>query len=478
MRVSEAVLAPDLLDRLAEKIEAEMGLSFGEAKRRDLLGGVHRIAEAADLDSDACVEWLLDGRWDKAKADLCARHLTIGETYFFREPRAFELVCGYARRKMDNGGRLRIWSAGCCTGEEAYSIAMTLRQRVPELDPERISILATDINDSNLERARAGVYRQWSFRNTGDAMRKLNFSEEDGSQFRINDEIRKLVGFAELNLALPVFPSIATGTQALDIIFCRNVLMYFSRPQARQVIERFRQCLVPGGWLIVSPGEASAELFAGFAPTYYPDAIYFQKNDLQPGGSTPAAMPLSGAATMPGPAAGMPARARPAAEASTRSPARTRPAEQPKSARPHPAAGGAVSPDAHADAVSRARALANEGRMAEAMHDLEQALASGPPTAELYHAKALIAMEAGDQRAAMQSLKRVLYLKPDFILAHYLSGVLQSMRERRGDAVRQFERAAELLEALDGDAVVPGSDGLPAAYLLESVRAYLRRSDK
>lgn len=464
------------MNRLAERIEAEMGLSFPEAKRRELQSAMHRMAEAEEFDNDeACIDWLLSGNWDKRKCDLCGLHLTVGETYFFREPRAFELVADYARKKMREEGagnrHLRIWSAGCCTGEEPYSIAMALKQALPELNSSEISILATDINTRHLQIARAGVYRQWSFRNTATALQNRHFSRQDENLFRIDDEIRTSVRFAELNLAADVYPSIASGTHAQDIIFCRNVLMYFSREQARKVIARFRHCLVEGGWLIVNPSEASSELFAGFTGHYYPDAIYFQKRT--DGHAAQPSPPMPSIASQPGPDA-EPLHSSHLQTASRKRKSRrqTRPVSKPGRIAPVVCVGHDA---ADTDAVITARALANEGQADAALRYLERAIHAGRPTVELYHAKALIAMEAGASCDAVQSLKRVIYLQPDFIPAHYLLGVLQAAEHRHGEAVRQFKVTDELLASLaDGD-IVPGSDGLHVAYLRESVRAYLRK---
>ncbi len=485
MNTIEHTVSPELMEQLAEKIEAETGLSFPAAKQRDLGNAVRRMAESKGFDhGDACIDWLLRGRWDKEKTDLCAHHLTIGETYFFREPRAFDLVCGYARKKLKDTGstnmQLRIWSAGCCTGEEPYSIAMALRHGVPDLEPRRTSILATDINVRHLQFARAGVYRQWSFRNTHAAMQKLDFSEEGENQFRIHDRIRGQVKFEELNLALPLYPSVATNTREMDIIFCRNVLMYFSRHQMKKVIERFRQCLVDGGWLIVSPSEASSELFAGFSGVYYPDAIYFRKTGHSDASGpklyvVPSAPSDSQSCKVPeGIQSGSDspdklAYAKTRLPGSKRSGAENREEKRKTGENTH-------AVEAGADAVKRAHALANEGDIAEAMRCLEQAIKTGPATVELFHAKALIAMESGDHRDAMQSLKRVIYLDPDFVLAHYLMGVLQSAQNRHTDAVRQFKTAGELLDAMDEGDLVPGSDGLSTAYLRDSVRSYLQKS--
>lgn len=480
------MVLPTIMDRLATRIEAEMGLFFPPAKQRDLQRAVHGMAEAKGFGQDeACIHWLLSGQWDQEKVDLCAHYLTVGETYFFREPRAFDLVCDYARQKMGEAGgadtQLRIWSAGCCTGEEPYSIAMALRYKAPGLDPRRISILATDINRSHLQFARAGVYRQWSFRRTLTEIQKLNFSEIGKNRFRICQQIKNQVTFAELNLALPVYPSIANNTHTMDIIFCRNVLMYFSRYQVKNVIERFRQCLVDGGWLIVNPSEASAELFAGFSGIYYPDAIYFQKNSqpttkpklhVVPG----LVQPMSTDSSSKGAIQHCVARIDHVPAIGIRAAARVQRTTKRKAAR-RGAADDVSSVDSDPGVVIRARALANEGDITAAMHCLEEATKTGPQTAELYHAKALIAMESGDWRDAIQSLKRLIYLEPNSILAHYLMGILQLEQNRRAEANRQFEAANELLDALQDDELVPGADGLSAAYLRESVRSYLGKGD-
>jgi chemotaxis protein methyltransferase CheR len=109
------------------------------------------------------------------------------------------------------------------------------------------------------------------------------------------------------------------------------------------------------------------------------------------------------------------------------------------------------------------------------MRCLEQAIKDRPASVDLYYAKALVAMESGDTGGAMQSLKRVIYLQPDCIIAHYLMGVIQSRRDRYEEASRRFETVSELLSTLKGDDIVPFSEGLSAAYLLESVQSFLRK---
>lgn len=462
MPPTDYVLSAGLIERLANKIEAETGWSFAGSKRRDLCLAIRRMAESVGMENgEEFVDWLLAGAWDKSKADLCTHYLTIGETYFFREPRAFELVSNYAREKIAAFGaqntRLRIWSAGCCTGEEAYSIAMALRQSVPQLPARQISILGTDINGRHLQFAQAGMYRQWSFRNFDPALQKLYFSTADEGQYQLNKEIREMVKFSELNLASRVYPSIATSMNAMDIIFCRNVLMYFSRDQAKNVIQRFHLCLADGGWLIVSPSEASAELFSGLAGVYHPDAIFFKKTGPR-NASAAAGQGLPGIGKASGGNAGdrVPKQAVSADTAVLPSATVVRPAQPARSKAEKPQTDGHTA-----------------GSLSAATND-----ASLTPMAEHYHAKALTAMDAGDHGDAMQNLKRVLYLQPDSIIAHYLMGVALSGQGRHDTAEKQFDTVLGLLAAIADEDVVPASDGLSAAYLRASVQAFLQKGSK
>jgi chemotaxis protein methyltransferase CheR len=446
------------LDRLALYVEAGTGLQFAGARRRDLHSALRRIAAFKGFERDAdCLDWFLGSGWDQEKTDLCAVHLTVGETYFFREPRGFELLADYARHKLraNPDARLRLWSAGCCTGEEPYSMAMILSRAVPGLDPARVAILGTDLNEANLAFARAGLYREWSFRRTDAALRAAHFTATGDGRFALCPELRARVRFAQLNLALPAYPSAATA--GTDIIFCRNVLMYFSRRQAALAIARMRDCLVDGGWLVVNPSEASADLFTGFTGVYHPDAIFFQKNEDPLARPTPAQPPQ----------AERPAAARPLAAPAARGPAARGPAA------PQHLPLRAAAPADPADAVRLARALARCGDSGAALRVLVRAADSWPLAVELYQAAAEIALEQDDHAAAQRYLKRQLYLQPDSILAHYLSALAYLGEGKHDAARRQFATSHALLAALGDDAIVPGSDGWQAASLRATVSSRL-----
>ena len=425
------VPATDVLDLAAQRVEAETGLTFAGARRRQFDAALGRMADAVGLPgAAACASWLLAGPWDDARSALCARFLTIGETYFFREPRALDLVCDLARARVARRDTrpLRIWSAGCCTGEEPYSIALTLRRCVPQLGPGGATILATDLNDAFLDFARAGIYRRWSFRRSDPADLDAFFRPLGDGRFEIDPRVREAIRFASLNLAAGTYPSVATGTAGQDVIFCRNVLMYFGQEQARRVIARLRDCLVDGGWLVVNASEASTTLFAGFAPVYHEDAVFFRKCALR----APAEIPAPAPAVALAPPAPAPA--------------------------PAPAPGPVLAPPAprHDDAMARVHALADAGRGEEALQCLRRAVEADVLSAPLQQSAALFALEHGDRALARQSVRRLLYLEPESAIGHYLSALIEDAAGRRPRArslLREYGRLAPGADAELRDAL-------------------------
>jgi len=371
--------AGNVLDLAARRVEAATGLTFAGPRRRQFDAALERMAAALGLPgAAACASWLLAGPWDDARSALCARFLTVGETYFLREPRAFDLVCDQAGALLARGAArpLRIWSAACCTGEEPYSIALALRRGVPQLPPGRVDILATDLNDAFLDVARAGIYRRSSFRRTDPAGLAPFVKPLGDGRYEVDASLRAQVRFANLNLAEGTYPS------AMDVIFCRNVLMYFAPEQAMRVVARLRASLVEGGWLVVNASEASTRLFRGFTPVYLEDAVFFRK-DAPP---APAPVVAAVAPVMP-----VPVQA------------------------PHP------EPVAADDAaMARVHALAQSGAREEALRSLRRAVEAEALSAPLQQRAALFALEHGDRALARHCVRRLLYLEPDSLPGHDL----------------------------------------------------------
>lgn len=202
--------------------------------------------------------------------------LTTNETYFFREEaqlKAFtdEIVLGLAAAKKDK--TLKIWSAGCSTGEEPYTIAMLLLEK-GHLQGWDIEIIGSDINQKVLTSARRGIYKRGSFRTTDDKLMDKYFKEESQGSFRISDEVKRLVSFSYLNLFDPYKLSFMKD---FDIIFCRNVIIYFDAVSKKKLIETFYGKMAPGGFLLLGHAESLLNISTSFKLVHLKNDMVYQK---------------------------------------------------------------------------------------------------------------------------------------------------------------------------------------------------------
>ena len=204
--------------------------------------------------------------------------LTTNETYFYRED--FQLktfvqdILPEIRRRKEQEGKqtLRIWSAGCSSGEEPYTIAMLLLGQ-PWLKSWRVEVIGTDISQRVLHMAREGIYGEASFRST-DSLQKMRFFSDHEGKSRINDEVRNLVSISYLNL----FDTARIGLLGkMDVIFCRNVIIYFDKAGKKSVIKNFFQRLVPDGFLLLGHSESLINLSTSFQLRHFQHDMVYQK---------------------------------------------------------------------------------------------------------------------------------------------------------------------------------------------------------
>lgn len=486
--------------RLSEFIAERMGLHFPPERRADLQRGLAgAAAEFGFADINSCGEWLLSTPLTRTQLQALASHLTVGETYFFREKKTFDVLAEkllpelvHARRGREQ--RLRLWSAACCTGEEPYSLAILLHQIIPDVQDWHVTILATDINERFLQKAANGVYREWSFRETPAWFKERYFQRATDGRYAIQSEIKKLVTFAHLNLVEDVYPSLATDTNAMDVVFCRNVLMYFTPAQAGKVARNLHHAVVDGGWLVVSPSEASQTLFPHFATVNFPGVILYRKEEVQARTEPPwTPTPFSESTPPVAPALDSPLSCTPKLPTvlpagSTESP---RPEEQvPADVPPTPSALAAslyhegryaeatdlllnsvaeqVSPDPQMFSLL-ARALANQGRLAEALAWCERWIAADKLDAPGHYLRAVVLQELGDREQAQRSLQRAIYLQPGFVLAHFALGNLARISGKTGEADKHLANALDLLGRGSPEDSLPESDGLTAGRLKEII---------
>lgn len=214
--------------------------------------------------------------------------LTTNETYFFRESfqlKAFseEIIPELIKVKTARGNRsLRIWSAGCSTGEEPYTIAMLL-STIPELKGWKLEIIGTDISQKVLHQARRAVYGKSSFRATEECdLRRFFIQQDDG--YKVNNSIRELVTISHLNLFDT--PHL-TMLGKVDLIFCRNVIIYFDMAAKKRVIESFHSALYDGGFLLLGHSESLMNLTTSFTLRHFKNDMIYQKPDRFSKGVTP-----------------------------------------------------------------------------------------------------------------------------------------------------------------------------------------------
>jgi chemotaxis protein methyltransferase CheR len=318
---------------------------------------------------------------------------------------------------------------------------MVLRKLLPDIADWRITILATDVNPRFLKKAALGHYGQWSFRGVPASVREENFHQVQEGTWEIALAIRKMVSFSALNLAEDTYPSLVNDTNAMDVIFCRNVLIYFSREHAAKVASKMYQSLLEGGWLFTSPPEVSGDVFSRFATVREPGIIALRKQT----------QPVARATDRP-PAP----RPAPASRAPSRAVAVEAPAAE------------KIGPRAD---LALARKLANEGRLSEALLECDKAIAEDRLLAASHYLRGVILQEKAAFEPAREALRRALFLDPDLVVAHFALGNLLRRQDRWKDAAKSFENARALLQKYPPAAELPESDGVTAGRLLSIVES-------
>ena len=262
------------LSEIRGLIETRSGILFDDSRERFFSNRVREHLEARKLAHGTDLLRLI--RNSNVEYDSLLQRLLTQETSFFRYPAAFEALEKrvlpelHMKKFWESPRSLRIWSAGCATGQEAYSIAMTVADALEFADAWNIHILATDVSRQALEYAEHGVYEARELEAVVPRQREQYFS--GGSvHYVVKPRIRNLVTFAPMNLAQVVYMG------KFDCIFCMNVLIYFSPERQAQLMQRFYEYLEPGGYLFLGHAESVSKADVKFETHVYRDARIYQK---------------------------------------------------------------------------------------------------------------------------------------------------------------------------------------------------------
>ncbi len=264
----------------SEWLVQEVGLWFGPERREILRGRLEPLR--AELDLPSFERLLFHARYHPSRADVRSRllsSLTNNESYFFRETRHLELlrdeVLPEVRAAARSEGRpIRILSVGCAAGEEVYTLAIAVRQTFPGLVDVRI--IGVDVDTAALERAQEGFYRKHALRGVGDAERAAYFQEE-GDGWRIRPEYRTGVEFRYGNVVAGDWPG---ELDRQDVVFCRNLLIYFDDGGVRRAAENLYQVVRPGGYLFLGHAESLSRVPSRFVTRRRPGVVYYERPEV------------------------------------------------------------------------------------------------------------------------------------------------------------------------------------------------------
>lgn len=402
--------------KLAEQAACRVGLSFSASRKGAVASAIDRLMARRGIgDSRSFLDRL--GLDDDLTDEVIAA-ITVGETHFFRGADQFRLIrqtiVPELRRRQSEGFPVRIWSVGCATGEEPYSLAI-LCDEEGLLDDVRIT--AADVSRRALATAKTAEYGEWSLRNTDSELRERYFTSREG-RFRLNERLRRQVDFAHLNLGADELPAPERGLGDFDLILCRNVLVYLDASALRRIARQLLACLTDGGWLLTAPTDPPLWKYAPFETSITPTGVVYRRVTAHP--RTPKCS-TSRIGSVQG---------------------RTRkPVAHVSATRACLADRRNTLGDNAVKAIARQiRSHFARGETCEAARLAAQAVESHPLSAELHFLQGLSYMAHGETDAAAAALRRVVYLDGTLAAAQFFIGICIKDSDPQA-ALRSLENA-------------------------------------
>lgn len=470
MRKTSHILPENLLQQLSDFISDKMGIAHTQESWIELENKLTPLSEELGFDNlETCVRWMMGTKLDTHLINLLADHLTIGETYFFRDSALFtmlqELILPsliYEKEKTQKS--LRIWCAACSTGEEPYSIAILLRQLIFNLNEWDILILGTDINPFFLQKAKLGQYKEWSFRATPQVIKNQYFQKR-GPVYFLNENIKKMVTFRPLNLVSELYPSIVNNTNEMDLIICNNVFIYFQHKQIQKVTHKLFQALVNKGWLVVSAVEIPFIHHDHLKPILYKQATAFQKDSILTPKITSKQIESTQSFVFSQPVKEIPY--------SNLLELYQQGEYQKVIAQVEPLFINEQIIEQEKN-ILLIKSYANLGKFDKARQLCERCLKQDKlnPFYQFLHAELL--QDVYQIPQAIEALKKALYLDPNFALASFSLGNLMLAEGNTNEAKRCFRNALKALEAHHFDEILPGSEEVSVQRLADLIKEIMR----
>jgi chemotaxis protein methyltransferase CheR len=434
--------------------------------------------------------------------------ITIGETYFFRNKAQFEVLLKYVlpqivqRKKYLDNKCIRVWSAGCSGGDEPYSIAIAILETVPSYEGLNISILGTDINRNELNRAREGVYGERSINQLPKEYLEKHF-EIQGATYRLKDNVKGLVQFEYHNLASD--PYIHERMKEIDLLFCRNVIIYFEGQTTERVINNFYNCLAPHGYLFLGHTETLWQIPNELEKVEFPQAFIYQRrfhpdpeNPLHPFMALPEitlhSLPsVNNTFTEPRGFSKDPMAGHQIKLGSMEQNEESRGLaesffdlkEMDSEYMGH--VWNTFSLPSHLNVqddidvrtyLTQATLLANEARYKEAVEALIKVIEIDRLNIEAYYLLGILYCKNMEFKEAETQFRKVIYLDRNSVLAYYHLGNIYLFQKRLTEAVREFGNAIRLLEKKPKDEQVRLGEDVTPDLLLRACRKNLAEISK
>lgn len=447
--------ADDPFRRLKRLVIERTGHFYYEDKDDLLWERVQRRLKARRVDVPAYILALAD---DEAEWAALEAEITVGETFFFRYAEQFQAlrdtILPDILERNAQTRRIRIWSAGCATGAEPYSIAILLHEMLGEaLAGWRVSILGTDINDAFLAQARQGRFGRWALRSLSAADRERWFVESGPAAWSLRTAYRAMVRFERGNLLDLLGSTPPLEWTDFDLILCRNVLIYFHPDMVNRIVEAMGARLSDDGWLLVGHAEPNPAFGEMLAAVQLPGTVAYRP----PGSEVPPPPPPAPSFDPPAPA--------PEHRPSARLPTARRMAK----AAPVPA----PAPPPIEKIVEQVRARADAGDLDGAALKCAEGLALARESAVLHFYDGIIRQSRDQLKEAEAAFRRALYLDGEFVMAHYHLGLLLRAVGRAADGRRSITVAAKISGTMSPDARLREGAGLTAGGLRDLARLHL-----
>lgn len=463
------------MEQINHALEANFGLKPGVVHSHSLKKAIRSVIEKYNTSLQEAIDSICKIPIENDVARTIIPHITIYETYFFRHPEHFAwmreifLPALERKRQKEQNRFVRCWSAGCSTGEEPYSIAITLYEYFRNKEGWDLEVFATDINPESLDIAQQGYYGPWSFREMAHETIEKYFHISNGRSlsvpglpqtklYHIDSHIQQMVTFAELNLHAPQWDIPELSDHTFDLIFCRNVFIYLDQDAAKALALHFAKYLEPDGALIVGPSEPWFLNGSPFVPQQITNGTIFIKKE-HPVHSKHNKNQLSVKI----------------AESCSALPIQSSEQRHSKQilSSPAPKPSTVSSQESKEKEIAKARLLADSGEASHAIGIISNLIQKERTDPELYYLRGLAYFHTEDFASAESDLKKSLFLEPDNVVAYIALAAIAEKQNNKKEMQKYYSNALHFLSKIEEKAIVPGSNGIPAKAMRDMIQSLM-----